>query len=111
MNREQLIFDLKQKKCLNGGIKEACIKVRNYTRNAVVKGGCIQAPHACVLSDEFLNAVGVLLAYASDKEDVVPQRWYCDNDCVHAPNPNCKGAANIDKTSKNPCPYYVTEDK
>ena len=110
MDRNQLFNFIKENNCLEGGTKEASVIVREYLQYAAPIGVIIQAPQASVRNDEFLKAVAVLLAYASDKEDVVPETWHCENDCVYT-NVPCKGECKIRKSSPKTCPYYVEEDK
>ncbi len=111
MNRKEMIWLLEQKHCLRGGTQEACVKVRNYIVNAMPIGTTIQAPQACVRNDEFLEAVSVLLAYVCDKEDIVPERWHCENDCVSVSSFFCRGECKVRKDAPKLCPYYEEENK
>ncbi len=111
LDRNQLDKLIEQEHCLDGGTKQASIKVKNYLHNAMPIGSTIQAPGSCVRNDEFIEAAFILLAYVSDKEDVVPERWSCENDCAYPNTETCPGGLKIQKGCPKTCPFYVVEDK
>ena len=111
MDRNQLEKLIEQKHCLEGGTKQACIKAKNYLHNAMPIGNTIQAPGSCVRNDEFIEAAFILLAYVCDKEDVVPERWNCENDCAYSSSETCPGGCKIQKGFPKTCPFYTVEDK
>ncbi|MBR0134154.1 hypothetical protein IJM16_02725 [Candidatus Saccharibacteria bacterium] len=98
---------------LRGGVKEACAKIYVFTRYATPIGNVIYQNETTVTTQEFLEAVAVLLAHCSQEQgDSIPQRWYCQkDDCVHGRNPFCKGAGSASSLAEKCCPHYCTEDK
>ena len=109
MNKDEFDLAVKNMECLEGGIKEACLIVRNYLSNK----------EPVVSLDDFNKAVEVLMAYAwTNKEnDCIPETWYCDNDCTHCGsffgNYFCPGEFQLGKKdkdgkylTKNRCPYF-----
>ena len=81
MKREELDFIIKANRCLEGGIKEAYIKARDFLQHAKNPGNQLQAPMSCVTADEFAKAVKVLMEFAFEQEDTIPKKWKRKNDC------------------------------
>lgn len=106
MERKELDFVLKHNHYLEGGTKEACIKVRNFLYDTTK----IHSPHSCVTVDEFMEAVKTLMAFAFSQEDSVPKKWKCDSDCRMTSYLLCPGECNISKTSDDICPFFMDED-
>ena len=109
MNQKELELVLKQNDYLEGGTKEACIKVRDFLHHATNPGNQIHSALSCIKADEFMEAVQILMAFAFSQEDTVPERWNCDNDCCMASNIVCPGECNIDKSSNKICPFFMDE--
>ena len=81
MKQEELEFILKSNRYLEGGTKEACIKVRDFLHHAKNPGNQLQSPMSCVTADEFAEAVKVLMEFAFEQEDTIPKKWKRENDC------------------------------
>ena len=112
LKREQFDSMLEQEHCLKGGLKEACIKASHFIRYAAPIGSdIIPTPECCVRNDEFLEAVRLILAVAGEHEDVVPELWDCDSDCIYSAKSACPGLFGCKYGSSKMCPHYVTEDK
>lgn len=109
MKREELEFVLESNRYLEGGTKEACIKVRDFLHYAKNPGNQLQSPMSCVTADEFVEAVKTLMAFAFRQEDTIPERWKCDNDCSYVSSFLCAGECNISKTADKTCPYFMDE--
>ena len=95
MQREMLNFVLKDSECLEGGTKEACIKVKDYLADGLL---------SCVDDKEFIESVKILMAFAFFKEDTVPKRWQCDTECKMCSTLHCPGGYNIALFGEE-CPY------
>ena len=109
MKREELEFVLKDNNYMEGGIKEACVKVRDYLNSVVCTTDVIHSSSS-VTSEEFVDAVMTLMAFSFTHYDTVPERWYCDTDCHYLTSDLfCPGECNLDKKSKKLCPYFSDE--
>lgn len=107
MKLDELKFVLKENAYLKGGIKEACIKARDFLRHATAHENQVQSEDSCVSSDEFVEAVKTLIAFTFEHEDEVPETWYCDSDCKHVADLLCPGECNICEGSERRCPYFM----
>ena len=111
MERKKVFDFIEQQQFKKGGSKAACAIVYDYLHNAAPIGSSIISYESGVRNDEFLEAVGVLLAVTQNLEDTVPEKWICESDCVYSSKPYCPGAYAICKSAKTVCPYYCIEDK
>ena len=109
MERKELDFVLKQNQYLEGGTKEACIKVRDFLQHATTPETQIHSALSCVAADEFIESVKTLLAFTFRQDDTIPERWKCDNDCQMVSALLCPGECNISKTAKNMCTFFMDE--
>ena len=110
MTREEMEKLFKSKAYLEGGTKEACVKVREFLKHKLrIEDKVPSTIDSCVSEEEFIEAVCALMAYAFLKPDKVPKRWYCDMDCKRVFDIFCKGECNLEKNSKNLCPYFIDD--
>lgn len=109
MKREELDFVLEHNQYLEGGTKEACVKVRDFLQHATNPGNQIHSALSCVTADEFMEAVKTLMAFAFQQEDTIPKRWKCDDDCRMTSFLLCPGECNISKTADKICPFFMDE--
>lgn len=109
MRREELELVLAHNQYLKGGTKEAGVKVRDFLRHATNQGNEILSARSCVTTDEFMEAVKTLMAFAFQQEDTIPNRWKCDNDCLMITNISCPGEYNISDTANKICPFFSDE--
>lgn len=110
MVRKELDFVLKQNQYLEGGTKEACVKVRDFLRhNATTNLKNQISALSCVTVDEFVEAVRTLMSFSFQQEDTIPEKWKCNGDCKRTSNLLCPGECNISKTSEKECPFFVDE--
>ncbi len=108
-NINQLI---KENGCIHGGSKEAAIKVRAVLKNiSRANENVLLLGRSGVDAEEFLEAVRKLIAYAEIGTDTKVELWYCETDCVRAPNPNCLYRQHTFSTGTKICPHYIEEDK
>lgn len=111
MVRKELDSVLKQNQYLEGGTKEACVKVKDFLRHATTNpGNQIQSTLSCVTADEFIEAVRTLMSFSFQQEDTIPEKWRCDDDCKRTSNLLCPGECNINKTSEKECPFFMDEN-
>lgn len=111
MVRKELDSVLKQNQYLEGGTKEACVKVKDFLRHATTNpGNQIQSTLSCVTADEFIEAVRTLMSFSFQQEDTIPEKWRCDDDCKKTSNLLCPGECNISKTSEKECPFFMDEN-
>lgn len=119
MKREYVDYTIQKLKCVPNGSKEACVKVREYLQNIQLnrKNNTISSnDFCCISSEEFIDSVQTLLAYAwqNREQDMVPESWYCDNDCSNIDScifcPGEYQLASKDESgkslSKRLCPYF-----
>lgn len=109
MERKELDFVLAHNHYLEGGTKEACVKVRDFLHHATNPGNQIHSALSCVTADEFMEAVKTLMAFAFQENDSIPERWKCDSDCRMNSSIFCLGECNISKTVDRMCPYFMDE--
>ena len=109
MEKNKLDFILKKNNFLEGGIKEACIKARDFIRYSSISEEGISSKLSCVSDEEFLNAVKTLIAFSFGHEDAIPETWICDSDCKRISQDICPGECNINKDSSKQCPYFIDE--
>ena len=89
MNRKELDFVLQQNHYLEGGTKEACVKVRDFLSHATNPENQIHSTLSCVTTDEFMDAVKTLMSFAFPQDDTIPETWKCDNTCLISDNYIC----------------------
>ena len=106
MKQDELNLLLKQNNYLKGGTKEACIVARDFLRFASVSESKIRPLLSSVSPKEFAKAVSILIAYASQSVDTIPEKWYCDDSCQLSSFHTCPGNFAIDKDADRLCPYY-----
>ena len=104
MTIDEIQFILTDNNYLKGGTKESAIKVKEFIKQIET----IES-NSSIDYEEFLIAINTLLAFCFESNDKIPEKWYCDNDCVYSSSLICKGEFNIDKKSENLCPYYKQE--
>lgn len=109
MNKQELGFILQYNRYLQGGTKEASVKVREFIKNVEISENEIHSNNSCVSASEFVEAVKTLMASAFRSEDQIPETWHCDNDCRRVSDIFCIGECNINKGSPKLCPYFVDE--
>lgn len=107
MDRKELEFVISDNKYLEGGTKEACVKIRQVLRN--IDESEIKINADSVDTEEFINAIGILMSYAFRKPDEIPETWYCENDCRMVSYLLCPGECNLKDHSIKRCPFYVDE--
>ena len=107
MQRNVLDFALKNYDCMPGGSREACILANEFLRNSCVgNNGIRKIASSGVDSEEFLQAVRTLIAYAFPKDDEIPTMWHCEQDCHYVGAIVCRGECQAIKGAENECPYY-----
>ena len=109
MNQNELNYVLKVNNYSEGGTKEACVKVKEFLRRAIIKEQDVHSVASCVTAEEFVKSVEILMASAFQHEDEIPERWSCDTDCKKVFNLLCLGEFCISKDSEELCPYFQDE--
>ncbi len=109
MKRNELDSELKKNHYLEGGTKEACVKVRDFLQHATNPGNEIHSAESCVTTDEFIEAVKTLVRFAFFEDDAIPEKWQCDCDCRWISLPTCPGKYNVCKTADEMCPFFADE--
>ena len=109
MNKKMLERVISENKYIEGGTKEACVKVREFIIHAKANKQELCAAHSCINAQEFLDAVYVLLAHTFSNYDEIPESWHCDSDCRDISKPFCRGECNAKKGATALCPYFVDD--
>lgn len=104
MTKDEIQFILTDNNYLQGGTKEACIRVKDYVKN--IKS--IES-NSSIDFNEFIESINILLAFTFRAKDTIPERWYCDNDCKYSSLMLCPGEFNTEEKAEKICPYYVPE--
>ena len=73
MERKELKYILESSHFMKGGTKEACVKAREFIENSMNPGNQLHAPLSCVKANEFVEAVKVLMEFAFEQEDTIPE--------------------------------------
>lgn len=101
---------IKASNCIDGGSKEAAIKVR-----AVLKKIIMQNDSVLLLdqnnAEDFLQAVRKLVAFAERRPDTYVPLFYCEEDCAILSCHKCLIKPNLFKEGTEICPLYIVEDK
>lgn len=121
MERCELEKVLKQQAFKHGGTREACVKVHDFMINFYKwdyekKYGKdkMEFPESCVTTQEFLEALDVLVAAAFLQKDEVPKFWRCNPaECKFSDTDFCYGMFNLtlDTTDTNICPFFRAVSK
>jgi len=96
LDNDRIKYIVKCNKYLEGGTKEACVKLRQFFQDQ------------SSLDDSHIMAMEVLMAAAFAKDDEMPRRWHCSKDCHYSSirNTLCRGEMNLDRRSPDLCPYF-----
>ena len=91
-----------------GGVKEACLIVKEYLSNLD------DLTKSAVTKDEYIEAVNILINYSfenSDKNTMI-EEFYCKEDCRMNTEFNvCKGKFSTSNKGKKLCKYYMDPNK
>lgn len=109
MTREELDFVLKQNNYLEGGTKQACVKIKNFIKDAHCTDTQINSLQSCVTIEEFIESVKILVSFAFQQEDQLGETWHCDAGCREISSLLCPGECNVDENSKTICPFFIDE--
>ena len=105
MTKDEIHFILTDNNYLQGGTKEASIKVKDYLKNIEsIKS------KSSIEFNEFIQCIGTLIAFSFQSKDTIPERWCCENDCRYTSSLICPGEFNLEESSKKICPYYKQEN-
>ena len=105
MTKKEIDFILKDNSYIENGTKQACVKIQDYLKNIKTSESS-----SSIEFNEFIECVGILLAFTFSSKDTIPERWYCDNDCRYNGCMICPGEFNLEEDSKKICPYYKQEN-
>jgi hypothetical protein len=109
ISRKELEFVIENNKYLKGGTKEACVKVRQVLKNSQNVGSQFQATCETVSSEEFMEAIQIIMAATFQKPDEVPDMWRCDSDCKMTSYLLCPGECNLNGNASKMCPHFMDE--
>lgn len=109
MTRKMLNEIISQNNYLEGGTKEACVKVREFLLHSRVTDSEVSAPHSSVNAKEFVESIQILLSAAFANDDEIPETWHCDPDCKFISAPFCRGECNTKKNAPTLCPYFTDD--
>lgn len=103
---------IKDSNCIEGGSKEAAIKVKAVLETiSMANQNILLLGRSGVDVEDFLSSVRKLVAYAETRADTKVELWYCETDCLRAPNPNCPYKQFMVSNGDKVCPHYIEEDK
>ena len=102
---------MKNGDCINGGTYDACIKAQEVVKNYFDGGYKLVSLTNKVSIAEFVEAVKILMTFASKHPDEYVEICYCETDCVRSPNPDCPYRQFTFSNGTAICPHYIEEDK
>ncbi len=111
MERKQVQNLIRDEKCKTDGTRQACIKIWAYLKDENIVEKIKRLPDNGITGREFLEAVELLMSFASQQPDTETEVYNCECDCVHIYKTLCPGELTVSETGIKMCPYYVTEDK
>lgn len=97
---------IKSNNCIEGGTYEAYIKAREFIMNSYISSEKIISYQKDVGVYEFLEAVKVLMTFASMHPDVHVDLYDCDMCCKHFKSKPCPGECMLSDKSRKRCPFY-----
>ena len=117
MQKDEFEFAKELLEIKEGSVREACIIVQEFLKNANLRKRKIQhrtmydvTPSSAVSMEEFLKASKVLLSYSFSNcdKDTMPEYTYCKDDCrMKGCFGFCKGEFTESEDSKQLCKYYT----
>lgn len=111
MDKQQLANTIKSSASWINGTKASCIKIRDFIENAQITEKGIQTTDAtCVTTEEFVEALKILMAYSYLRYDEIPIRWHCKHNCKKKSDGICKGIFNVKDGYAIECPFYKKVD-
>ncbi|MBQ8042783.1 MAG: hypothetical protein IJ272_01365 [Clostridia bacterium] len=112
MNKPSVNEQIKAAGCIDGGSKEAAIKVRAVLEGIeVVTETLLLLDKSGVDIEDFLQSVRKLVAYAEFKRDTSVPLFYCEEDCAVLSYHKCRFKPFTFKEGTKICPHYFVEDK
>ena len=103
MNKENFELVKQIRELRQGGVQEACLKVKEYLLN-------LDNPdNAAVTREEFIDSVNILMnySYENSNKDTIVEECYCEYDCRMNTEFNvCKGTFSVSGKGKKLCKYY-----
>lgn len=108
MTRDELNSVLAEIDCIEGGTKEACIKIRSFLKSSFILDNGLYS-NSPISMNEFIEGIMILIASGFQRKDEIPNRWSCEDDCRRVADLLCPGECNIKKGSKHICPYFSDE--
>lgn len=101
------IYDvIRSNGCIEGGTYEAYIKAREVVLNCIDAGDKLLCVNNSVSMTEFIQAVKVLMTFASKHNDEHVQLYYCDRKCKFFKTQPCPGDCMLSENSTIRCPFY-----
>ena len=97
---------IKNSGCIEGGTFEAYIKAREVLLNSYIDGDKLITFQKDVSILEFLEAVKILMTFASKHQDEYVQLYDCHMSCKHFKTKPCPGDCMLSYKSLERCPFY-----
>lgn len=106
MDKNPISDVIKSSGCIEGGTYEAYIKVREVLINSFDGGDKLIYSGKQISITEFMEAVKVLMTFASKHPDEHVELYDCDMSCKHFKMKPCPGECMISDKSVKRCPVY-----
>ena len=101
------IYDvIKSGRYIDGGTYESYIKAREVVLNSFDGGHKLVILSDKVNASEFIEAVKVLMTFASKHSDVKVELYDCDINCKHFKSNLCPGDCMVSDKATKRCPFY-----
>ncbi len=101
------IYDvIKNNGCVEGGTYEAYLKAREVILNSFDGGHKLIILTDGVNVSEFVEAVKVLMTFASKRPDEHVELYDCDMSCKHFKMKPCPGDCMVSDKATKRCPFY-----
>ena len=106
MKNNNIYEIIKNNGCIEGGTYEAYIKAREVVMHSYVSGDKLITFQKEVSISEFMEAVKVLMTFASKHLDEHVELYDCDMSCKHFKMKPCPGDCMVSDKATKRCPFY-----
>ena len=97
---------IKNNDCIEGGTYEAYLKAQEVIRNSFDGGYKLVSLTDKVNMSEFVEAVKILMTFASMHPDEHVELYDCDMSCKHFKTKPCPGDCMLSDKATTRCPFY-----
>lgn len=101
---------IKKHGCIEGGTYEAYIKAAEVLQHSIDGFDKLIYFNNQVKISEFIEAVKILMTFASKHPDEHVELYYCEMACNHFKKLPCPGSCMLSDKATTRCPYYTVDN-